>query len=250
MLLRMDPASIEPMHPSSLEALRTTGLTLTERRALHEHLKDLAPKWKSMSSDKMAERKWMWHESLRSKLKEMLEKYDNHIAEYGPPGNHPYAKHGEQRGDGCPLLGNQCPLKADLATDYTGDYGFPDEAQYDVQAVAKSNLLSIEDLERRKREDEVEHGEHGSSGPVPSPNADRESVSTLRPAIGGMLAGIKRPQEIESEPAAVLARPALSGILAEIGSKKAPVDSNKSSPAPRPPGGAMGGLLAAIRKRG
>ena len=70
-LLRTQPRDIEPMHPSSLEALRTTGLTLTERRALYEHLKDLGPKWKAATSDKMLERKWMWHESLKSKFKEV-----------------------------------------------------------------------------------------------------------------------------------------------------------------------------------
>jgi hypothetical protein len=59
LLLRMDPAATKQMHPSSIEGLRSTGLTLTERRALYEHLKDLGPKWKTMMSDKMAERKWM-----------------------------------------------------------------------------------------------------------------------------------------------------------------------------------------------
>ena len=71
MLLRTDPEAIEPMHPSSLEAMRSTGLTLTERRALYEHLKELGPKWRANSGDKMAERKWMWHESLKSKFKEL-----------------------------------------------------------------------------------------------------------------------------------------------------------------------------------
>ena len=70
-LLRTKPSDIEKMHPSTLEAMRTTGLTLTERRALYEHLKELGPKWKAATSDKMLERKWMWHESLKSKFKEV-----------------------------------------------------------------------------------------------------------------------------------------------------------------------------------
>lgn len=154
MILRTDPSAIEVMHPSSLEAMRTTGLTLTERRALHEHLKEIAPKWKAMTGDKMCKRKWMWHASLQSKLKEMLEKYDKHVGQYGPPGNHPYVKRNDSDGGGCPLIGNQCPVKADLVTDYNSDYGFPDHAEYEQQAVAKSNLLSMEELEKRRREND------------------------------------------------------------------------------------------------
>jgi len=142
MILRTNPSSIEQMHPSSLEAMRTTGLTLTERRAIHEHLKEIAPKWKAMTGDKMCERKWTWHASLQSKLKEMLEKYDKHVEQYGPPENH-----------NCSLIGNQCPIKADLATNYEGDYGYPDGAEYEQKTVAKSNLLSMEELEKRRRED-------------------------------------------------------------------------------------------------
>ena len=116
MILRTDPSVIESMHPSSLEAMRTTGLTLTERRAIHEHLKFVAPKWKAMTSDKMCERKWMWHASLQSKLKEMLKNPSN-------------------------------------VDDYSGDYGYPDTPVYEQQTVAKSNLLSMEELERRRAEE-------------------------------------------------------------------------------------------------
>jgi len=154
MILRTDPSAIEVMHPSSLEAMRTTGLTLTERRAIHEHLKDIAPKWKAMSRDKMCERKWMWHASLQSKLKEMLVKYDKDVEQYGPPGNHSYRKRNDCDGVGCPLIGNQCPVKADLATDYSGDYGFPENAEYEQQIVAKSNLMSMEELKKRRLEDD------------------------------------------------------------------------------------------------
>ena len=142
MILRTDPSVIEAMHPSSLEAMRTTGLTLTERRAIHEHMKEIAPKWKAMTSDKMCERKWMWHASLQSKLKEMIEKYDKHVEKYGPDGV------------GSPLIGNQCPIKANLVLDYSGDYGFPEDAVYEQQTVAKSNLLSMEELEKRRQEDD------------------------------------------------------------------------------------------------
>eukprot|EP00980_Cylindrotheca_fusiformis_P005215 scaffold1118_cov135-Cylindrotheca_fusiformis.AAC.13 len=164
LLLRMDPSAIEPMHPSSLESMRTTGLTLTERRALHEHLKTLGTRWKGLANDKMAERKWMWHESLRSKFRELVDKYDEHVEKYGPPDNHPYAKHSDPTVVGCPLLGNQCPVKADLAVDYSGDYGFPEDAEYRTDAVAKSNLVTMEDINKRREEDEAEEGSKKAGG--------------------------------------------------------------------------------------
>jgi hypothetical protein len=150
LLLRMNPADVEPMHPSSLEAMRTTGLTLTERRALYEQLKAMGPKWGAQSSDKMAERKWMWHSSLKGKFKETVEKYTKHVEQYGPPGNHPYAKRNDPSG-GCPLLGNQCPVKADNV-DYSGDYGYPDSPEYTKNEIQKHNLLSVEDIRARKED--------------------------------------------------------------------------------------------------
>jgi hypothetical protein len=169
LLLRMKPSAIEPMHPSSIEGLRSTGLTLTERRALYEHLKDLGPKWKTMQSDKMAERKWMWHASLKGKFKETLDKYQTHVDQYGPPGNHPYAKRNDPTG-GCPLLGNQCPVKADSLVDYDDvDYGFPSGAEYDVAEVQKSNLLTVEDLQARQKEDQYEEEATSKSGPPALP---------------------------------------------------------------------------------
>jgi hypothetical protein len=159
LLLRRNPADIEPMHPSSLEALRTTGLTLTERRALYEHLKELGPKWKALanSRDKMAERKWAWYDSLKTKFVELLDHYEAHVEQYGPPQSHlPPAKTLTQSCRGasgvlagvtkCPMIGNQCPCRANLVLDYSGDYGFPIDDIYSTTTVQKSNLLSVEDL--------------------------------------------------------------------------------------------------------
>jgi hypothetical protein len=167
LLVRMDPKAIEPMHPSSLEAMRTTGLTLTERRALYDHLKDIGSKWKAQAGDKMIERKWMWYESLKGKFRETLEKYEKHVEQYGQPGSHPYATRNDPT-SGCPLLGNQCPLKADMTMDYSGDYGFSEEAQYDISEVQKSNLLSVEEFQARN-----EPADGGNQRP--------------KSAIGGML---------------------------------------------------------------
>ena len=91
-LLRVDPHDLERMHPSLIEGLRSTGLTLTERRALHEHLKEVGAQWQEMQQDPSIERKYSWFLGLKSKFKEMVTAYDKHVQEYGPPGNHPYAK--------------------------------------------------------------------------------------------------------------------------------------------------------------
>ena len=46
-------------------------------------------------------------------------------------------------------------------TYYNDDYGFPDQAEYEKQSVAKSNLLTMDDIDKRKREDEAYY--NGSS---------------------------------------------------------------------------------------
>jgi hypothetical protein len=224
-LVRMPPSMIEPMHPSSLESMRSTGLTLTERRALHEHLKDLGARWKASSSDKMAERKWMWHESLRGKFKELVDKYDQHTEQYGPAEKHPYVKGGES--GGCPLIGKQCPVKADQEEDYSQDYGFPPEDVYNVEKVKKSNLLTVEELERRKNDDGW-----GYDAPVAV-----EDEPTRAPTAGVMAAisaggGVAKEESVSISPMA-------GGLMAAIAAKGG--DDKPKAP---------GGLLAAIQSRG
>eukprot|EP00536_Pseudo-nitzschia_multiseries_P013612 jgi/Psemu1/310104/fgenesh1_kg.593_\ len=85
-LIRVDPDDIEMMHPSLIEGMRTTGLTLTERRALHHHLKDVAEKWSDKKSDPSIGKKWQWYQMLRSKFKETLNAYLRCVEQYGPPG--------------------------------------------------------------------------------------------------------------------------------------------------------------------
>jgi hypothetical protein len=250
MLLRMDPADIEPMHPSSLEALRTTGLTLTERRALHEHLKTVAPKWQASSNDKMSERRWMWHASLKGKFKEVLENYEHHVHHYGPPGNHPYAARSDPTSGGCPLLGNLCPVKADLVTDYHDDYGFPDYSVYMKENVARSNLMTMEELERRRREDEMEYCGHGCP-PVPSPAANNGvyEESTFGHMGVGLISAVQVSSKNEalSTNSSTAPKPALEGLMAEMHDKGAATKVT----APDSPSKRMKlGMLAAITGRG
>uniref|UniRef100_A0A7R9ZKQ1 Uncharacterized protein n=1 Tax=Craspedostauros australis TaxID=1486917 RepID=A0A7R9ZKQ1_9STRA len=145
-------------------------------------MKDLGNGWRRQANDKMVERKWMWHESLKGKYKEVLDKYEKHVAEYGQPENHPY---GKKRGDpGCPLIGNQCPIKANAAMDYSGDYGFPESGIYSKSEVQKSSLLTVEEFQARQREDDDAHNEGVG-------DSDGSGAAGLHPpgkgALGGML---------------------------------------------------------------
>jgi transcriptional antiterminator Rof (Rho-off) len=137
-LIRRAPDDIVRMHPSTLENMRVTGLTLTERRALYDHLKDIGPQWKAMKAEKMTERKWTWYNMMKNNFKENLASWQRHVDQYGPPGAHPYAT-GANPSEGCPLIGKQCPLKADKLIDYDGDYGFTAEPEYEVSEVRKAD---------------------------------------------------------------------------------------------------------------
>lgn len=137
-LIRTDPKDLVRMHPAALENLRVTGLTLTERRAIYAHIKDVGPRWKAMQADKMTERKWTWFKMMKQNFKENLDMYEYHVQQYGSPGNHPYATRDNPR-EGCPLVGKQCPIKADKQIDYDNDYGYTDEAKYEVSNVRKSD---------------------------------------------------------------------------------------------------------------
>lgn len=137
-LIRRAPDDIVRMHPSTLENMRVTGLTLTERRALYEHLKDVGPQWKAMKAEKMTERKWTWYNMMKNNFKENLASWQRHVDQYGPPGAHPYATRANPN-EGCPLIGKQCPLKADKLIDYEGDYGYSSDAEYEVSEVRKAD---------------------------------------------------------------------------------------------------------------
>lgn len=151
-LLRINPDDIERMHPSTLENMRVTGLTLTERRALYCHLKPLGPKWERNKAEKMTERKWTWYQMMKNNFKENLAPYTRHCDQYGPPEKHV----------GCPLLGKLCPIKADLILDYNGDYGYTDKDEFEVSEVRKADtddpgakaMLEALELVREKKANE------------------------------------------------------------------------------------------------
>ena len=88
-MLRSSPDEILVWHPSTLENMRVTGLTIKERRALYHHLKPIGIRWNANASkggvgDKMMERKRVWFETMKSNFKERLNAYQRHVHKYGP----------------------------------------------------------------------------------------------------------------------------------------------------------------------
>jgi len=128
-LIRVNPNDVAKFHYSNFEGMSLSGMTLTERRALYEHLSTVGPQWFKQKSNEQVERKWTWFLSMKNKFRDELKKYETHVKEYGPPQNHK-----------CNFIGNQCPVKADSVLDYSGDYGYPDGPEYEVIQSAKSDL--------------------------------------------------------------------------------------------------------------
>ncbi|KAF0687161.1 Aste57867_21132 [Aphanomyces stellatus] len=137
-ILRIAPQDLAKSHPSVLENLRVTGLTVTERRALHMHLKDVALQWESQKGEEMAARRLQFFKTLKETFKTVVASYNRHVAQYGPKGQHPYLTRGDESGMGCPLIGKQCPLKADAAPAYTLDLGYPEGDVYVESKVQKA----------------------------------------------------------------------------------------------------------------
>eukprot|EP00537_Pseudo-nitzschia_pungens_P019289 CAMPEP_0172398546 /NCGR_PEP_ID=MMETSP1061-20121228/36790_1 /TAXON_ID=37318 /ORGANISM="Pseudo-nitzschia pungens, Strain cf. pungens" /LENGTH=804 /DNA_ID=CAMNT_0013131095 /DNA_START=271 /DNA_END=2683 /DNA_ORIENTATION=- len=153
-LLRTNPEEMVKWHPSMFENLRVTGLTLTERRALHHHLKIIGDCWKKQctgSGDKMTERKIVWFETLKSNFRESLRAYVRHVDAYGPPENHC-----------CSMIGRQCPLKADKAIDYSGDYGYSEDSKYFKQTNGSLNS-SDKGVTKCTKLDDKTHDQIGES---------------------------------------------------------------------------------------
>ncbi|GMF09486.1 unnamed protein product [Phytophthora lilii] len=137
-LIRMDPADIAKNHPSLLENLRVTGLTVTERRALHMHLREVAETWKAQQGEEMTKKKYEWFKTLKETFKTVVNSYNKHVKQYGPEDNHPYATR-DDPDIGCPMIGKQCPIKADKNPAYNQDLGYPDGDVYMESTVQKGN---------------------------------------------------------------------------------------------------------------
>lgn len=137
-MLRMNPADIARNHPSLLENLRVTGLTVFERRALHVHLSGIAETWKAQQGEEMTKKKYEWFKTLKETFKTVVNSYNKHVKQYGPADNHPYATR-DDPDIGCPMIGKQCPIKANNVPAYNVDLGFPDGDVYIESTVQKGN---------------------------------------------------------------------------------------------------------------
>ncbi|CAI5703115.1 unnamed protein product [Peronospora effusa] len=134
----MDPADIAKNHPSLLENLRVTGLSVTERRAMHMHLRDVAVTWKAQQGEEMTKKKYEWFKTLKETFKTVVNSYNKHVKQYGPEDNHPYATR-DDPDIGCPMIGKQCPIKANKIPSYDQDLGYPDGDVYMESSVQKGN---------------------------------------------------------------------------------------------------------------
>lgn len=137
-MLRMNPADIARNHPSLLENLRVTGMTVFERRALHIHLSGIAETWKAQQGEEMTKKKYEWFKTLKETFKTVVNSYNKHVKQYGPADNHPYATR-DDPDIGCPMIGKQCPIKANNVPAYNVDLGFPDGDVYMESTVQKGN---------------------------------------------------------------------------------------------------------------
>ncbi|EEY57698.1 uncharacterized protein PITG_00263 [Phytophthora infestans T30-4] len=137
-LIRMNPADIAKNHPSLLDNLRVTGLSVTERRALHMHLRDIAETWKAQQGEEMTKKKYEWFKTLKETFKTVVNSYNKHVKQYGPEDNHPYATR-DDPDIGCPMIGKQCPIKANQTPAYDQDLGYPDGDVYMESTVEKGN---------------------------------------------------------------------------------------------------------------
>jgi len=140
-LIRKSPDALEKSHPGILENMKTGGLTLTERRALYEHLRSVAPKW-IKAKDEMSQRKAQWHANFKTKFKEGADAATAHKNNHGCAPTTP---------NKCKKIGMQCPFKADAQVDYSGDYGFPTGGVYEQDEVTKAPKPFVKEESKPQR---------------------------------------------------------------------------------------------------
>lgn len=220
-LLRVDPTVVAKWHPSTLEAFRVTGLTLTERRAIHAYLLPIAEIWRGKSdstlasiADPMTTRKLAWFNTMKTNFAEALTKYERHLGgTNGTPRRHVHSTCLQNR---CNLIGNQCPVRANRAMDYFGtNLGFPyqeHEKLYEDPKIVvgnkdvanqKSPAQVIAEARGQPRENSV-YESPARLQPKPKPKIKPPSPATSRPRHPLMAKGPAKP----------------SGLLAAIAARR------------------------------
>jgi len=264
-LLRVDPITISKWHPSTIEAYRVTGLTITERRALHHHLLKVGDIWNtknqnsisSSGGDPMNNRKLTWYQTMRINFKEALERYERHIAttDGDTTDNHK-----------CNMIGKQCPVRANLLIDYYSisnqkGLGYPIHDVYeDPMTVVGSNDQKLQQkspaeiiAEARRLssnsngtgDDESDNNNNHYSMMTPTmtrtiiPRQKHKSTTSL--VIPTILPTTKSLKKKNTAATATATRPKMSLLMKQIS------NNNSSSSSSNKPNG--NGLLAAIAAR-
>ena len=228
-LLRVDVSTISKWHASNLEAYRVTGLTLTERRALHHHLLPLGTIWNSISGgsssggDPMTKRKLVWYQTLKTNFREALNQYERQCNSF----------------IGKPLR----PIGATSVIDYfkqDGGLGFPMEDVYEDPMTVVSNddrklqqKTAAEIIAEARRQEEEDDNGRGRVGhqflrkstltrtilPQQTPTL---SVPIILPSTNAKHVIAKKKVAIEKsfETRTAAAKPKPLGLLAAIAARR------------------------------
>ncbi|RQM19930.1 hypothetical protein B5M09_002332 [Aphanomyces astaci] len=146
-LCRMDPSTIQRMHPSLVEGYRVVGLSVLERRALHVVLAAPMAEWKKQAKDELAKRKLAWAVKLRDALVAAMATYDSHL------GHATEATHVCNQRHQCPVT-----LEAKARALYATDLGYPQDAVYYVHEVVQATSSSSPSDPPSQRDDAATEG--------------------------------------------------------------------------------------------
>ncbi|DBA03359.1 TPA: hypothetical protein N0F65_004636 [Lagenidium giganteum] len=134
-LLRVDPTTITKMHPSVITNLRTNGLSLLERRALHHALLKPSKDWAKQQKEELSARKYAWFTKLKEALAQGLRSLEAHcqgldIDVYADDISHV-----------CSAVGTACPVRAEqkVLQLYACGLGFSMDEVFAAQEILKSD---------------------------------------------------------------------------------------------------------------
>lgn len=148
-LMRVDPQTIAKMHPSVIEAYRTTGLALVERRALHHVMRAPFREWQAQQqADEMARRKFGWYSKLKDALAVAIDGTDRHLASTDRLVNVMGSGHS------CDLAGLACPVRSDdkMRALYGAGFGFPSEPKFLQAEILKGDPDGVGEKARKEAE--------------------------------------------------------------------------------------------------
>ena len=122
----------------------------------------MAKAWEKNKADQSVERKWKWFLTLKENFKGALAQYEYHVEQYGPPGCHPYVTRGDPNGGGCPLVGRQCPIRANMNPSYDSDYGYPEGGVYVASTITKAPEAEDQGARAQRESEELVKGKRAN----------------------------------------------------------------------------------------